>query len=259
MRIITSEEWRTRSTPQGGRVRSGPSPGIELHHTVTGRAETAAKLAGIARAIYADHVGDRHWSDVFYGWLIGDHDILEARGWYRHSGEVSLVVVALVGDYRTGQDRLTQFQQDAVAWARGELVRKGGGDALSWHSRRASTDCPGGHVIALAEHLIRHQHAPDPGDDHAPTDNDLRDARTAQLMDQLDLRKGNVRGRHVGNLQGLLLAAGYGPAGLVGSNGRPDGIAGQKTSDALAAFQQREHLTADRVAGPLTWRKLITL
>lgn len=83
-------------------------------------------------------------------------------------------------------------------------------------------------------------------------------------MDRLDLRKAHVtpvRGRHVDNLQALLLAAGYGPKGLVGLNGRPDGIAGAVTREALGAFQRStgtgSNGAPDYVVGPRTWRALI--
>ena len=155
MQLITQQAWRTANTVSHAARRSGPAPGVELHHTATARAASGDRLVAIARAIYGDHVGARGWADVFYGFLIGDTHVLEARGWDRLSGELPFVVIALVGDYRTGQDRLTDFQRDAVLWARAELIGRGGGTALTWHSRRASTDCPGGHVIEFAEHLIR--------------------------------------------------------------------------------------------------------
>jgi hypothetical protein len=59
-------------------------------------------------------------------------------------------------------------------------------------------------------------------------------------------------------VQGLLLSWGYGPTGLVGSDGRPDGKAGSATRGALASFKQRFQLQspADVVCGA-TWHWLL--
>jgi peptidoglycan hydrolase-like protein with peptidoglycan-binding domain len=86
-------------------------------------------------------------------------------------------------------------------------------------------------------------------------------------MDVLDLagvRSGNsrtwVRGAAVRRLQGLLLADGYGPDGLTGHSGRPDGVAGPATRAHLGVVQKK-HRTGrsgspnipDYIAGPRTW------
>jgi hypothetical protein len=84
-------------------------------------------------------------------------------------------------------------------------------------------------------------------------------------MDRLDLSNAassSVTGRHVDNLQGLLLAAGYGPAGLVGKNGRPDGIAGKTTQACVADWQVKTNTgdgngNADLIVGAGTWKSLI--
>lgn len=89
-------------------------------------------------------------------------------------------------------------------------------------------------------------------------------------MKTLDLSKvtssgsTQFKGEDVERLQGLLLAAGYGPSGLVGRNGRPDGIAGPGTRAALGSFQKATKTgrggntaTPDYVAGKATWSKLL--
>lgn len=84
-------------------------------------------------------------------------------------------------------------------------------------------------------------------------------------MDVIDLRNADsvpVTGRHVDNLQGLLLAAGYGPAGLVGANGRPDGRAGAATKRAAGDWQRRTNTgdgrgNPDFVFGARSWKTLI--
>jgi hypothetical protein len=59
-----------------------------------------------------------------------------------------------------------------------------------------------------------------------------------------------IRGAAVRRLQGLLLADGHGPGGLVGAHRRPDGVAGPATKAALGAAQ-RKHRTG-RSSAPAT-------
>lgn len=73
-----------------------------------------------------------------------------------------------------------------------------------------------------------------------------------------------VRGAKVKRLQGLLLAAGHGPGGLVNKAGRPDGIGGPGTRRELGEFQRAKRTgrpsspgTADFIAGRATWTKLL--
>jgi hypothetical protein len=73
-----------------------------------------------------------------------------------------------------------------------------------------------------------------------------------------------VRGAEVRRLQGLLLADGHGPKGLVGDDGRPDGTAGPATRSALGAAQKKHRTgeagspaTPDYVAGRATFAALL--
>jgi len=73
----------------------------------------------------------------------------------------------------------------------------------------------------------------------------------------------SVRGNaDMERLQGLLLAQGYGPGGLVGSNGRPDGIGGSATKRYVGQFQVRHNTGdgkghADYIVGEGTWTALL--
>ena len=58
-------------------------------------------------------------------------------------------------------------------------------------------------------------------------------------------------------VQGLLLSHGFGPSGLVGSDGRPDGIPGPKTIEALTAFNDLIGAQEATVVSPSTWYALI--
>lgn len=73
----------------------------------------------------------------------------------------------------------------------------------------------------------------------------------------------SVRGNpDMERLQGLLLAQGYGPSGLVGSNGRPDGIGGTATRRYVGQFQVKHNTgdgkgRADYIVGEGTWTALL--
>lgn len=86
---------------------------------------------------------------------------------------------------------------------------------------------------------------------------------TVDLSDVTSSSGSFVRGANVKRLQGLLLAAGHGPGGLVNSAGRPDGIGGPGTRRELGEFQRAAKTgrssspgTPDYVAGKNTWSKL---
>lgn len=81
-------------------------------------------------------------------------------------------------------------------------------------------------------------------------------------MDTLDLRNAEtskITGRHVDNLQGLLLATPYWPDLMTSfsGGGRLDGIAGPGTKAAVGKFQAAQRLTVDYIVGPKTWKRLI--
>lgn len=75
-------------------------------------------------------------------------------------------------------------------------------------------------------------------------------------MDQLDLREAEsvlVTGRHVDNLQGLLIGtrrADWDPGPI-------DGLGGPRTRAAVLAFQGANSLAQDAIVGPRTWGALI--
>jgi hypothetical protein len=66
------------------------------------------------------------------------------------------------------------------------------------------------------------------------------------------LTKGTVD-QHLKEIQGLLLAWGFGPDGLVDDEGFPDGLPGPKTLDAVKAFQREMALPETGVVDGNTW------
>lgn len=62
----------------------------------------------------------------------------------------------------------------------------------------------------------------------------------------------------VARVQGLLLSQGYGPSGLVGRDGAPDGLYGSKTASALSGFKASVGLSSDTLVDWPTWWALVT-
>jgi GH25 family lysozyme M1 (1,4-beta-N-acetylmuramidase) len=81
----------------------------------------------------------------------------------------------------------------------------------------------------------------------------------ASIMLELDLATmpAGVRSHDVAVLQGILLALGFGPAGLVGPDGRPDGKPGPATRAALVDFRVAERLGAGARVDGATWHRLL--
>lgn len=102
--------------------------------------------------------------------------------------------------------------------------------------------------------------------DPAPPIPSTKEVSMTTVFPLLDLSRANVApvsGPFVGILQALLLAAGYGPEGLVDpKTGRPDNVAGALTYNHLGAFQVATNTgngagAADRIAGARTWAALL--
>jgi peptidoglycan hydrolase-like protein with peptidoglycan-binding domain len=66
-----------------------------------------------------------------------------------------------------------------------------------------------------------------------------------------------VRGNRVRVVQGLLVANGFAPANTIRPDGSLDGIGGPGTRAALVDAQRKLRLTADSIAGPDTYEKLV--
>lgn len=85
-----------------------------------------------------------------------------------------------------------------------------------------------------------------------------------KLIDLSNAHNTAVRSGPIKELQGLLLAEGYGPEGLVGRNGLPDGIGGAKTRAFVGHYQEKKKTgyssnpsKPDHKVGEKTWAKLL--
>lgn len=72
------------------------------------------------------------------------------------------------------------------------------------------------------------------------------------------VRRGET-GAAAGRVQGLLMAHGFGPDGLVAHSGRPDRDFGPRTEELVRAFQRSRSFAVDGLVGPETYRGLLWL
>lgn len=277
MTLITRAEWFAQA-PRGSLNQIAPHPnGSALHWEGPGIHLGSHNdcFAAVAQ-IQHYHMGTKGWSDIAYNLLVCPHgDVFIGRGpgigsaanGTNDSNRAWYAICALVG---VG-DTLTPELLTGIGEAFAYLRANGAGPGVRGHRDFKTTTCPGDELYAMVRAgtwaptavptsppvTVPVPAAPTPAPPTAPT--------LEYAMDTLDLRTADrtpVLGRHVDNLQGLLLAAGEGPDGLVGANGRPDGIGGAKTQAALGRFQVRTNTGdgrghADYVVGANTWRALI--
>lgn len=105
-------------------------------------------------------------------------------------------------------------------------------------------------LLALAGFLERPLPSSPPASDVPPV---------SSVFPLFDLQAvGSTRHQASAAVQGLLMANGYGPAGLVDARGLPDGLPGAKTQSLLRAFKREHGLSDDTVVDPTTWFLLLT-
>jgi hypothetical protein len=234
--------------------------------------ETANTSAGADAGAHANLQSSGNVRAASWHWQVDDTEAVQsyehtARCWHAGDGDgpgnFSSIGVEICVD--AGGD-FKQAVRNAAELVRRIKAEEPGAELVVQHSHWSGKDCPdrlrsGSHGITWAQFLAL---VNDP--DTNPTKPAPSAPREEYDMDTLDLRNAHkrpVKDDDVGKLQGLLMAAGYGPAGLVSKiNGRPDSIGGAATRAALGAFQVKrktggENGKADYIAGPATWRELI--
>lgn len=267
--IITRERWGARF-PAGFGYRAPRGLKAYEHHSVTIAPDLVAPFSDDYAAIRKiEEIGQQRFGHGFsYQHAITPVGLIfEGCGIDRVGSAIANYNtpswnIVLVGDYsRTAPPRpmleaLTWLLHHGAArgWIEAPRLTGGHRDAPG-----AATACPGAKAHALIDDVNAGRYLTTGGDGPASDRDDQE-----YDMDRIDLRKAHenpVKARHVDQLQGLLLAAGYGPTGLVAGNGRPDGIGGKYTRAALGAFQVRTGTGTDNkpdyVAGPKTWGALL--
>lgn len=276
-RIIQREEWGARY-PDGFYDRAPVNLERWLHHSVTIAPDLLPPFDDDYAAIRTlESIGQsRFKGGISYtfaitpaGLIFEGHSIGRVGSHTQNHNRIGAGIV-LVGNYQETEP--TREMLEALTWLLDHGVAQGWWRSATLnggHRDTKSTACPGNKAYALIDNVNAGEYRapavpvdnPLPAPPTIPQDPDRRKYK----MDRLDLtnaRTTPVRGRHVDNLQGLLLAAGYGPSGLVGSNGLPDGIGGAKTRQYLGEAQVKFNTGdgqghADYVVGDLSWTALI--
>ncbi|WP_285103897.1 peptidoglycan-binding domain-containing protein [Promicromonospora sp. MEB111] len=260
--INSRASWGARHD-DGDKDLYGLAEEVAIHHTVTHAGGTSPKDEREHMRELEDIGQSRFGHGISYNVLVFPSGrpyqgvSFSRRG--THTGDHNSTVrsVCFVGNFEHDTPTPAALATAAaiIAEGRGELWER---DApVKGHRDYKDTACPGDHLYAHLDDLAAGKASPATPTPTAPAQEDY-DMRT------LDLTKAAtkpVKGEDVAKLQGLLLAHGYGPRGLVGTSGRPDGIAGKVTRQLLGKFQAKTGTGTkagpDYIAGPRTWLALI--
>lgn len=272
--IIPRSAWRARFE-----AGFGPRPARGLlayvHHSVTIAPDLVADEDDYAAIRTLEEIGEeRFGKGISYQHAITPAGLIfEGCGIDRVGAAIANYNtlswnIVLVGNYSTKTPPRPMLEAlswllhhgHAREWIRTPKLTGGHRDAPG-----AATACPGAKAYALIDDINAGKYAPTNDAPASPVADVDEDQEDEYDMDRIDLRNANkerVRGRHMGELQGLLLAKGYGPTGLVSaSTGRPDSIGGPATRAALGSLQAKTGSGTggkpDYVCGPKSWAALL--
>lgn len=272
-RIITRQEWRAQHA-DGFRDAPLPCRGLVLHHSVTIAPDLVAPFTDDDEAVRTlERIGQQRFGGgISYtfactpvGRLYQGHSVDRSGA---HTLGLNSVVraVVLVGNY--SDRKATPGQVDAIGWLLAKGKRAGWwprAELLGGHRTLlpGHTECPGdggmASVRAMDQRAAEYLRLPADTGDSAPrppatdTATTWEDRAVAELS---TVNRGD-KGADVRRAQGLLLAAGHGPDGLLGKDRRPDGVYGPGTEREVREYQRARKLTADGIVGPRTWRELL--
>lgn len=152
--LVTRKEWGAR--PRGsGTTSINPTEGVTVHYEGGGWGWPWAHSTcdDKVRAMQADHMDNRGWSDIAYNYLACPHNYLyEGRGYDRrssangndHANAVSFAVQGIWGD-KSGKPPADLLR--AIRYGIDLLRRKGGAsNKLHGHRDWKSTSCPGDYL-----------------------------------------------------------------------------------------------------------------
>jgi len=141
---FTREQWSTghRWIPE---VTMGQWDGVEVHH---GGVEDSYPRTGDTLPVIRNyHINGRGYRDIWYQLAIDENGkVWECRGADVKNSDRYWLTVLFLGGYN---DRpASPLQLNALHRIRATLVEEGGGGALTWHSARGGTVCPGNALTA---------------------------------------------------------------------------------------------------------------
>lgn len=278
MLIVPRTSWGARA-PKSGYSRITPEDGNTIHWEGPTMGEfDHSQCASKVRAIQRFHMDSRGWIDIAYNSVICPHGYVFVARWLGArsgaNGTTSGNLYSYAHCYLGGiGDPFTDLAKIALIEVRDLFVGSGGaGIHNKCHRDWKATACPGDEICSWVKSGMP---APDGTVPAPPPPAPLPPSSSLEFnMDYLDLSgvqtgipSTYVRGRHVDNLQALMIPilawAGRDWRVLVNANGSPDGIAGSGTAAKLEEVQGiLKFLGAyggsiDRKCGNQTWKAII--
>lgn len=184
MQLVTRAQWGAR--PRGAGAAKPFTPrGVTVHWVGAGWAWPwdHSTCDDKMRAMQADHMDNRGWSDIGYNFVACAHGyVFEGRGLNRRSGangyyEVNTdwYAVQCMWGSRSGSApaALLTGCRDAIDYCR---QQGGAGPQLRGHRDHKSTDCPGDQLYAWMRNGAPRPNQP------APPEDDMTDAQYNALM-----------------------------------------------------------------------------
>ncbi len=269
--IYSRSSWGARHD-NGDLTLSGLADEVFVHHTATANVPadaTVARERQVMRELEA--IGESRFSQgisynvlVFASGRAYQGVSFNRRGTHTGGRNSTTRSICFVGNFENAKPTEAALRTAANIYAEGQGKWWKRGAPVRGHRDVKATACPGRYLYPHLGRIRSGGSSTTPAKPPATskTVTTKRDGFTMQKLNLKNAHKRRVRGGEVRKLQGLLLAHGYGPEGLVGGNGRPDGSAGPATRDAVARFQIKHNVGdgdghADYVVGAGTWSKLV--
>lgn len=262
MSIQPRSAWNARNPKSPpSTVTWSQRTGFMVHHS-------AGPAGQSIRAIQDHHMDGNGWNDIGYNLVITpDGSIYEARGAlvvgaHAENHNTPNIGVLIVGFY--GTTLPTKAALDSAKWLYREMNRRAGKTlAVLTHKDVNNTACPGNALHAWAHSELSSGGGNPPPVNRPPT-NPPANWYQGIIMSLPQISRSNNSTAATRKLQSLLAANGHPPANTFNASGRPDGVWGDGTDNALASFQEAKKVRnsvvngkGDKIAGEHTWRALL--
>jgi hypothetical protein len=158
--IIPRSAWGARA-PRGNRPRHNPNR-FTIHHTVTSNSDSSPKAT--VRNIQGYHMNTRGWSDIGYHYLVDQQgriygaNPVDRRAAHVGGSNTGNIGISFMGNYQSLQPTEDQLM------AAGKLIRhlsakygiSPSASTVKGHRDQGQTACPGDHLYAQLDRIIRH-------------------------------------------------------------------------------------------------------
>ena len=247
--------WGEPCHPEPGRAKVG-----EDDYRVDGRTVDAFETLG---AVMSEHGYDpgRSWPDGrtgTYNCRRMNND--PRRPWSSHAWAIAIDVNWDRNPYGSTTAELMSDEWSEMVETIEGLRTVAGGPVFRWGGRWDTPDAMHFEIVATPKELETGIEGYEPKPKTKPEKTVVEKMRTVNLSNVTKTRSTWVEDPQVGVVQAGLLADGYGPEGLVGSDGLPDKIGGPVTKRLLGEFQSKHATgrpsapsTPDHVAGEATY------